>query len=255
MNDGLPIFINSYNRLDCLKNLLGWFEKFDSPNITIIDNNSTYEPLLEFYEKTNHNVYRIGENYGPYSLWEKSDKSESGLYEKFELQDKFFILTDPDVVPIDECPTDIFEYFNEILVKNPNIEKIGLGLKLDDIPEHYPLRNKVLRTENQYWPMSIKTHYGGSEQNMEFEIYQGNEFQGDGEHRSKLFHAPLDTTFCMIRPGFKRHGWSPAETTLRSGYPYVARHLAWYMDGNNPTEEDKFYYDSRLSWLNDGNHW
>ena len=231
-NGRIPVFINSYNRVECLEQLLTWFEKFDFLDITILDNASTYEPLLEFYEKTHHKIYKIGENYGPYSLWEKSDKSPSGLFEKFELKDKFFVLSDPDVVPVEECPMDIFHYFIEILSRIPSIEKVGLGLKIDDIPDSYHLKPRVIDVESRYYKTSTIE-----------------------SNKSKLYHAPIDTTFCMMRPGFNRHGWSPAETTLRTGAPYVARHLAWYMDSKNPTEEDKFYYGSRLDWLNDGTHW
>ena len=47
----IPIVINNFNRLGYLKRLIASLESRGYKNIHIIDNNSTYPPLLEYYEK------------------------------------------------------------------------------------------------------------------------------------------------------------------------------------------------------------
>jgi hypothetical protein len=32
----------------------------------------------------------------------------------------------------------------------------------------------------------------------------------------------------------------------RMAYPYVARHLPWYMDSKNPDEENQYYLNQKL---------
>ena len=56
---------------------------------------------------------------------------------------------------------------------------------------------------------------------------------GDG-----LFAAPIDTTFALYRPGAHGGYWLPA---CRTGEPYLARHLPWYQDSANLSEEEAYY--------------
>ena len=45
------------------------------------------------------------------------------------------------------------------------------------------------------------------------------------------------TKTAHTRPGGQR-GWG---MSIRTGSPYMARHLTWYDDYNNPTEETLYY--------------
>ena len=38
----------------------------------------------------------------------------------------------------------------------------------------------------------------------------------------------------------------------RTGYPYMARHLSWYEDSSNPSEE-QLYYEAHMN--KDYSHW
>ena len=54
-----------------------------------------------------------------------------------------------------------------------------------------------------------------------------------------MFRADIDTTFALYRPlDRRRHGEGRA---LRTGPPYVARHLPWYLDSSNLSAEDAYY--------------
>ena len=52
----IPVYIISFNRLKYLKQSIEWLESNGHRNIVIIDNNSSYKPLLEFY---NHVPYKV----------------------------------------------------------------------------------------------------------------------------------------------------------------------------------------------------
>lgn len=65
-----------------------------------------------------------------------------------------------------------------------------------------------------------------------------------------MFDAPIDTTFAVYRPTFMR--FELAVPSIRTGHPYIARHLPWYADMSRPTEEDLFY---RARLRRDLNHW
>ncbi len=73
----IPIIINNFNRLDSVKQLIGSLEKRGYFNIFIIDNKSTYPPLLEFYKNCRYKVFMLDENIGMNALW------GSGLIKKF----------------------------------------------------------------------------------------------------------------------------------------------------------------------------
>ena len=71
-----------------------------------------------------------------------------------------------------------------------------------------------------------------------------------------LFRADVDTTFALNRartPGFEG-------LAARTGWPYVARHLPWYADSANPTDEARYYRSHTDAGVNswDGDvlpHW
>lgn len=55
----IPVYIISFNRLSCLKQLVARLERAGYSNIHIVDNGSSYPPLLEELDKTPHVVHRM----------------------------------------------------------------------------------------------------------------------------------------------------------------------------------------------------
>ncbi len=197
-----PVIINNFNRLEFLQQQIAWLEKSGSKNIYIIDNNSTYPPLLAFYKSTKHTVFKLNKNIGHLALW------KTHVFKWFE--NSYYVYTDPDIVPIEKCPPNAIYHFKTILDKYPEIGKVGFGLKIDDIPEYYPLKEKVINWEKRFWTDSI-----------EKEVYK----------------AKIDTTFALYRPNTKGDWQLPA---LRTGGKYIARHLPWYVDYNNLSKEEQY---------------
>jgi hypothetical protein len=204
----MKIFIIMRDRLEPVLKLLPWLEGHE---VHYVDNQSTYKPLLRFYETQDQSlVHRIGRNHGHTSPWDFHLVPENEKY----------IVTDPDVVPDPSCPKDFIQVMIDILDAEPDLQKVGFGLRIDDLPDHYTGKQSAINHERGFW--GCRRDVLG---------YQGHE-------------VPIDTTFAMYREGaLVRKFCSPTDTfpALRLGPPYVAQHLAWYADSENPTEEEVYY--------------
>ena len=215
MIEQFPIIINVRDRLSPLLLLLEWLESVGQREIWLCDNASTYPPMIEFLNTTPHRVVFTKFNLGKRAPWLSGLVPEVG-------NGRYFVVTDPDVVPTEDCPTDALQFFKRSLQEHPEINKIGFSLKLDDLPDTFVHKQNVIEWESQFWT-----------------IPAFNEF----------YRAPIDTTFAMYPPGL---GHGPHH--LRSAPPYEARHLPWYQNSARPTEEDTYYAthaDSQITNWND----
>lgn len=203
----IPIIINNYNRLNCMIKLIKSLEDRGYRNIYIIDNASTYPPLLEFYKNCKYKIYYLKKNFGYLALW----KTE--IYIKF-IND-YYVYTDPDVVPIEECPENFLEYFLNIHKKYKNARKVGFSLKIDDLPDHYKNKAEVIEWEKQFWI---------------------------NKNCNNLYISPIDTTFALYKP-WSWGGANSSRLSFRTDTPYSARHLPWYADSKNLSEEEKYYQE------------
>jgi hypothetical protein len=205
----VPIFINVRDRLICLEKLLDWLERAGHRNITLIDNASTYPPLLSLLDQCKYRTIRLKRNLGNSALWRL--KELRGV-----ITNEWFVYTDPDVIPADTCPLDVVVQMRRMLQKFPFYLKAGLGLRLDDLPDRYHLKRAVIDWEQ---------HLIGKEIAQE------------------VFEADVDTTFALYRPG------APCTTgpSVRFQGRYSARHLPWYCDSSEPDEEERYYRNHALS--------
>lgn len=210
----IPIVINNRNRLEFLSMLLNFLEKKGFQNIIIIDNKSSYMPLIDFYKTLPYRVILLDENLGYKSLEQLS------LYK--EIRKNYFVYTDSDVVPIEDCPDDFMEYFLKQLKNNFWVSKVGFSLKIDDLPNHYDKKRQVIEWESQY-----------------FQNKMGEDYK-----------APIDTTFALHKP-YALISTRGFFNMIRTGYPYQARHMPWYNNSKSLSEEEQFYIDH----VEIGTHW
>ena len=180
-------------------------ERAKGVEITVIDNDSTHEPTVEYLKASPHNVVWAKANYGPHAPWHLGLLPEHGP----------FIVTDPDVMPVPECPTDWPAQLLELLARHQHIIKAGLSLRIDNIPDCYFLKDHVRRWESQFWIDAIETWENGV----------------------TVYRASIDTTLAVYRDR-RLDGYDPA---VRIGWPYSAEHLAWYVDSGNLTAEEVYY--------------
>ncbi|NND02563.1 MAG: glycosyltransferase family 2 protein, partial [Acidimicrobiia bacterium] len=138
-----PVFINCRDRLEPLQQLLGWLEDMGMQRINLIDNDSTFEPLLDFYNQSSHDVIRLESNLGPRALFHDDRFADTVASQKF-------IYTDCDILPMG-APSDALELFDSLLQRYPVVDKVGFGLRIDDLPNAYPHADLVREWEGRFW--------------------------------------------------------------------------------------------------------
>lgn len=209
----LPVIINNFNRLSFLKQQLQKLKELGYRNIYIIDNKSTYDPLLQFYKNSEEKIFYLDQNVGFLALW------RTIIYEYFK--DDYYIYTDSDIVPSEECPRDFIHHFKNLLDKYKDVDKVGFGLKINDLPTCYRRRAEVQEHEKEFWTNTPE---------------------------KDVYSAMIDTTLALYRPKKKGGYWLKA---LRTGGNYTARHLPWYVDSENLSEEELYY----LKNIKTNTHW
>jgi len=224
----IPIFIIVHNHLDILKRSLASYEKFiDHPKQFVFHNtNSQYQPCLDFLKEREAQgdlVYHTNTNR------HLSVMNTVREYLSKHPDVKYYILTDPDI-ELNNTRDNIVEAFIYLLNKY-SVYSVGPSLKIDDIPDHYPKKQAVLKRH---------THFHESPRIKE--NFEGQDFE--------TTRAAIDTTFQLIRainvdkPFHRRF---PHKHCLRVFEPYDARHLDWYIDPNNMTDCQKYYRENTTS--------
>lgn len=203
----IPIVINNRNRYTTLRRLIEFLENAGYHNIYILDNQSSWPPLLEYYKTLPYQVLYLERNSG-YNALEKTP-----LYKT--LRKGYFVYTDSDVVPADSCPPDFLARFLAILQQRDDVQKVGFSLKIDDLPAHFADRDKIIALESAYFQHSA----------------------GEG-----LYEAPIDTTFALHRP-YALISTVGGYKMIRTAAPYEALHLPWYTNSAQPDEEEQYYID------------
>lgn len=175
----------------------------------IVDHGTTYpeaETWLKQLAANGTEVVDAGPGNHPRSLWDH-------LWFRQMCGNDRYVVTDPDVVPSEDCPPDWPERLALVLDNCAGYHKAGLGLRLDRIPDCYPRRENVITWETQFWlhPLS-----------------------------EGVYHADIDTTLALYIP-IPEMGCHSFRA-VRTGPPYVADHLAWYEDTAHLTDELAYYH-------------
>lgn len=90
-----------------------------------------------------------------------------------------------------------------------NYNKIGLALQIDNLPDHYRLKNQVLGNEGPWWKEKILEN---------------------------VYKADTDTTFCLIKK-------CDQFDSLRIAGDFTAKHMPWYLDLDNLNNEEQYYHE------------
>ncbi|WP_295632436.1 glycosyltransferase family 2 protein [uncultured Mitsuokella sp.] len=209
-----PIFIISYNRLDDLKRMVSNLLYDGYKNLIIIDNASSNPQLLNYLKAVDDSrvtIKRLQKNYGHRVLW------DSHFFDDI-IQNQYYVLTDPDVFPIEGCPKNYIEVFYDILKQYPKKTKVGFSLKIDDLPEDYPYKYDIIPFESFHWERKLPYNF-------------------------TIYDAPIDTTFALYRPGeIKENNFYDG---IRTGGAYIARHQGWYT--HSATLNKEYLNDNNVS--------
>ena len=211
----IPIIINNRDRLYCLKLLINWLIYNEYTNIHILDNDSQYQPLLNYYQEINDvvTIHYLKKNLGFLALWRQKQL-------KFLTED-FYVYTDPDVLPIKESQSNLIELLYKFHKKYPKVDKVGCALKISDLDYNESKSQDIVSMEKKYWSKLL-----------EDEVYK----------------AAIDTTFALYKP--KRIGGYWVKS-LRVAGNCSARHLPWYKKYIDENEEN--FYRQRIKKGN--THW
>jgi hypothetical protein len=164
----LTAYIISFNRLTYLRNLCTELVKRGCKPV-IIDNRSTYPPLLAWLNNCPYPVYTVN-NSGSRSPWINN-----------LVQGDHYIITDPDL-DISGVPLDMVDVLMKGLEDNPTAVKCGLSLTIDDLPDN-DYANGAKEYEKRFW-VSKKGNYYNADVDTTLALYDSTRLQGNN-----FFHA------------------------------------------------------------------
>lgn len=211
----IPVFIVNRNRHAALKSLVEWLKDCGTRNVCILDNSSTYGPLLDWYGKlsTDVRLVRFDANLGPWVFWKKN------LHKALDMP---YVMSDSDLIPADFCPSDLISRLQETLCRFPDAQKVGPSLRIDNLTSNYTQAETAFKWESQFWERPIAPG---------------------------LFSAPVDTTFAMYAPNVE---FSCDIRNIRLGYPYTMEHTPWLVDDSALSHEEQYY---RTNTSSEYSHW
>jgi hypothetical protein len=188
----IPFLIICWNNLTFVRNFINQIKKY--PNkIILLDNNSTFEPIKEYYKEIKSelgdkiDIRLLKENYG------------HEVYLKLEdTLPKMYFLSDPDLELNKNFPDNFAEVLYDIAMKF-DAYKIGLAIDISDT-DYYNRKLPIKYWEGAYWTKTI-----------EYKNYE-------------LYEAPTDTTFCLV------NRYKPNSMQIRIAGDFTVKHLPWYKD-------------------------
>jgi hypothetical protein len=198
-----PIIINNFNRLSSTRNMREFLIQRGFTNVVILDNNSTYAPLLDWYATlTDKEVVRFNENFGSECLF------KSGYINSIESE--YIVYSDSDLELNPLMPDDFLEEMKAMMLKYHE-NKIGLALKIDDVPAdcYKNCFSGSINWEKQFWINRLEEH---------------------------VYKAMVDTTFSLLH----KPVWHDYNA-IRIAGNFTARHLPWYLRYNEINEEELYY--------------
>lgn len=202
----IPIILNNFNRLSSTRHMYEFLKNRGFTHITILDNASTYPPLLDWYATLPAaEVVRFAQNLGPHSLF-------SSGYIRQLVNSEWTVYSDSDLELNPLMPDDFLEIMQSLLIKYQE-KKIGLALRIDDVPPgcYRNCFTGSIEWEKQFW-----------EHELEKDVYR----------------ALVDTTFCLLR-----HPREHDLQALRIAGNFTARHLPWYQDYAALTAEEIYFVE------------
>jgi hypothetical protein len=216
-NPSIPIFIISWNQYTYLKDLVEQLLKYSSLEIYIIDNQSTYEPLVKYLKEIESRVkiLRQDANHG-----HKVYEMEHILKFIDDLGVTKYVVTDPDLKLNSKMPPDFLEklsYLSDKYKKN----KVGLAL---DITHNIDLARKLDNTEKTiadneriYWSKPIENTDG-------YELYE----------------ADVDTTFALINKAYRK--LDGLDNSIRVAGDFTCVHRPWLKNFKDELLPGEFDY-------------
>ena len=213
-----PIIIIGFNNYTYIKQMIEQLQKYKLNNIIIIDNNSSYKKLLDYYDfiMDTVKIIKMNQNYGYMVLFNEI------MADFYISLPNYFILTDPDIEFNENLPKNFIHVLINLTEKH-KMGKVGFALDIDinkdDLKETYVKqkfrRVNIIEWENKYWAKHIY---------------------------DDIYRADICTTFAVYNKSYfdykiHRHFLK----AFRIAGNFTAKHLQWYKS-KDPPEYEKLYY-------------
>lgn len=207
----IPIVVICWNELTYIKNMVNQLKHLNHP-IILLDNHSTYEPLLEYYKEIKKElgnkieIRMLKKNYG----------CTVYIQLKHTLP-KVYILTDPDLELNKHMPKNFAEILYELSEKykvykiGPYLEKI----KKEDLLE--------CSSYDFEWDKLVKPI-----KNEQYELYYDWIQYGA-------------TTFCLVNTKYHKTHKGHKRSAMRIAGNFTMKHLPWYKDSLNKIPKKELY--------------
>jgi hypothetical protein len=209
----IPAFIINFNRLTLPRAIVDYLTPDTGCQPVIIDNGSTYPPLLDWYAGNPCKVHRLSANHGNCALW--SPTCGVDFFADYDMS-AGYVVTDPDL-DLSRIPKDFLSVLRDGLRRRPGFLKCGFSLEIDDLPDN-EIGDEARGWETINWTGLTDGYY----------------------------QAPIDTTFAFYS-GRESHDF---DKCLRAPRPYTARHMPWYYTANNLPEDERYYLNSITAHYN-----
>lgn len=211
---GIPVYIISYNLYYFVDNFVKQLEKY-TKNIHIIDNKSTYQKLLNYYDHDyKYFLHRMPMNCG-HLVWKNQ------MYWQFP---RIFAISDPDLELNPKLPDDFMKTLVDLTYKYQK-GKVGFALDISDSDKFFQDRDytqgeTIYGWEIRFWIKDVD--------HPDYELYEGS----------------LDTTFCIVNKTFNE-----VNNAIRIAGNYTCKHLPWYSDWylKLDPEEWNYYCQNNIS--------
>ena len=204
----MTVLIIGYNQYTYISSMVSQLIKYTN-DIVVIDNNSTYEPLLNYYQDGyNYSLLKMDKNYG-HKVYE--EKFLNGIF------GNIYIITDPDLELNKKIPSNFIENLIKIS-NNYKAGRVGFAIEISspEIRSDLTYAGMPLKLwESRFWQIKIK------------------------DNTYELYNAPIDTTFCLINTIYNHVGLS-----IRIAGNYTCKHLPWYINFH-----EKLLYDEYTKYL------
>ena len=217
------MFVINRNWLTPMQRLVSWYlDAKGTGKIYLVDCLSEYPPLLQWYREIEQNsrveVIRTS-NLGGRGIWKSKIIHESFKRDRYDKDQ--YIVTDGDLYPdLEVCPDDLVPHLRDILesynwrAKDNSPNRVGPGIKLHDLPDHFSYKESIQRFEGAYWrPAAYARDWDA-------------------------YGAPIATTFALYDRLFDHFSGGGS---FRTNAPYMVEHYPWYVDSSNPGEEANFF--------------
>jgi len=197
-SEEIPIVVIAYNNLFFVRNFIEQIKQYKNP-IILLDNKSTYTPLLEYYKEikaelgSKIDIRLLDKNYG-YGVISFYENRLPNIY----------ILSDPDLQLNPKMPANFSDIMFELSNKYQS-NKISLALDISDKDKFvecskYEGTSTIYHWEKQFWEKPV------------------------ADSQYELYDSPIDgaSTFFLKNKNIIE------KRQLRIAGDFTAKHLPWY---------------------------